>query len=142
MVHKMTHQLGECKQIIQGYPAPPDDVKKMEILDKQMVKMQKHSDGNCQWIFATNLSFSKPVRALHFCCRAYQGLLRVHLGMKKYARRYLYFSFSQAGGVYKRYFWASASSETRAPGGLYFVYSVFLGVTLACLMHSLRITLH
>ena len=46
--------------------------------------------------------------------------------------------FSQAGGVYKRYFWASASLETSAPGGSYFVYSVFLGVTLACLMHSLE----
>jgi hypothetical protein len=49
--------------------------------------------------------------------------------------------FCQEGGVYKRYFWASASSETCAPGGSYFVYSVFLGVTLAFLMHSLRITL-
>jgi hypothetical protein len=57
--------------------------------------------------------------------------------VKKYARRYLYLSFSRAGGVYKRYFWASASSETCAPGGSYFVYSVFLGVTLAFLMHSL-----
>ncbi len=44
--------------------------------------------------------------------------------------------FSWAGGVYKRYFWASTSSETCAPGGSYFTYSVFLGVTLACLMHS------
>jgi hypothetical protein len=44
--------------------------------------------------------------------------------------------FSQEGGVYKRFFWASASSETCAPGGSYFVYSVFFGVTLACLMHS------
>ena len=62
--------------------------------------------------------------------------------LKKYAHRYLYLYFSRAGGVYKRYFWASASSETCAPGGSYFVYSVFLGVTLAFLMHSLRITLH
>ncbi len=46
--------------------------------------------------------------------------------------------FSRAGGVYKRYFWASASSETCAPGGSYFAYSVFLGVTLACLMDSLK----
>ncbi len=46
--------------------------------------------------------------------------------------------FSQAGGVYKRYFWASVSSETCAPGGSYCAYSVFLGVTLACLMHSLE----
>ncbi len=44
--------------------------------------------------------------------------------------------FSQEGGVYKRYFWASASLETCAPGRLYFVYSVFLSVTLACSMHS------
>jgi hypothetical protein len=44
--------------------------------------------------------------------------------------------FSREGGAYKRYFWASASSETCAPGRSYFVYSVFLGVTLACPMHS------
>ncbi len=46
--------------------------------------------------------------------------------------------FSQEGGVYKRYFWASESSETCAPGGSYFVYSVFLGVMLVCPMHSLE----
>jgi hypothetical protein len=40
MVHKMTHRLGEREWIIQGYPCPPDDIKKMEILDKQMVEMQ------------------------------------------------------------------------------------------------------
>jgi hypothetical protein len=28
--------------------------------------------------------------------------------------------------------------ETCAPGGSYFVYSMFLGVMLACLMHSLE----
>jgi hypothetical protein len=44
--------------------------------------------------------------------------------------------FCREGGVYKRYFWASASSETCAPGGLYFVYSVFLGVMLAWSMQS------
>jgi hypothetical protein len=44
--------------------------------------------------------------------------------------------FRREGGVYKRYFWASASLETCAPGGLYFVYSVFLGVTLAWSMQS------
>ncbi len=44
--------------------------------------------------------------------------------------------FCQEGGVYKRYFWASASSETCAPGGSYFAYSVFLGVMLAWLMQS------
>jgi hypothetical protein len=44
--------------------------------------------------------------------------------------------FCQEEGVYKRYFWASASSEICAPGGLYFAYSVFLGVTLAWLMQS------
>jgi hypothetical protein len=49
-----------------------------------MVKMQKHSERNCQQIFATNLPFSKPVRALHFYRRAFQGgLLRVHLGKAK-----------------------------------------------------------
>jgi len=80
MVHKMTHQLGECKWIIQGYPSPPDNVKKMEILDKQMIEMQKHSKKNCGWIFATNIPFSEPVRTLHFHCWAYQGLLGVHLG--------------------------------------------------------------
>ncbi len=44
--------------------------------------------------------------------------------------------FCQEGGVYKRYFWASASLETCAPGGSYFAYSVFLGVTLAWSMQS------
>ncbi len=44
--------------------------------------------------------------------------------------------FCREGGVYKRYFWASAPSETCAPGGSYFVYSMFLGVTLAWLMQS------
>jgi hypothetical protein len=46
--------------------------------------------------------------------------------------------FSREGGVYKRYFWASASSETCTPGKSYVVYSVFLGVMLACPMHSLE----
>jgi hypothetical protein len=44
--------------------------------------------------------------------------------------------FCQEGGVYKRYFWVSVSSETCAPGGSYFVYSVFLGVMLAQSMQS------
>ncbi len=44
--------------------------------------------------------------------------------------------FCREGGVYKRYFWASASSETCVPGGSYFVYSVFLGVMLAWSMQS------
>ncbi len=44
--------------------------------------------------------------------------------------------FCQERGVYKRYFWVSASLETCAPGGSYFAYSVFLGVTLACSMQS------
>ncbi len=83
MAHKMTHQLGEYKRLIQGYPASPDNVKKMEILDKQMVEMQKHSERNCRWIFATNLTFSKPVHTLHFCRWAFQRLLRVCLGKAK-----------------------------------------------------------
>ncbi len=44
--------------------------------------------------------------------------------------------FCREGGVYKRYFWASASSETCAAGGSYFAYSVFLGVMLAWSMQS------
>jgi hypothetical protein len=38
--HKMTHCLDECERAIQGYPSPPDAVKKMEALDKQMVEIQ------------------------------------------------------------------------------------------------------
>jgi hypothetical protein len=81
--HKMTHRLGECKRLIQGYPGPPDNIKKMEILNKHMVDMQKHSERNCPRIFTTNIPFSKPVRTLHFCCRAFQWLMRVHLGKAK-----------------------------------------------------------
>jgi hypothetical protein len=44
--------------------------------------------------------------------------------------------FCREGEVYKRYFWASASLETCAPGRSYFMNSVFLGVTLAWLMQS------
>jgi hypothetical protein len=73
--HKMTHCLDECKRAIQGYPSPPDAVKKMEALDKQMVEMQLASKKQCQPIYSANLPFNKQVRTLHFRRRAYQGLL-------------------------------------------------------------------
>jgi hypothetical protein len=73
--HKMTHRLDECKRAIQGYPSPPDAVKKMEALDKQMVEMQLARKKQCQPICSANLPFSEPVRTLHFRRRAYQGLL-------------------------------------------------------------------
>jgi hypothetical protein len=75
VIHKMTHHLEECKQAIQGYPSHPDEVKKMEALDKQMVEMQLGSEKQCPPIFSTNLPFSEPVHTLHFQRRAYQGLL-------------------------------------------------------------------
>ncbi len=74
-IHKMTNRLEECERAIQGYPGHPDEVKKMEALDKQMVEMQLGSEKQCRPIFSTNLPFSKPVRTLHFWRRAYQGLL-------------------------------------------------------------------
>jgi hypothetical protein len=58
-----------------GYPCHPNEVKKMEVLDKQMVEMQLGSEIQCRPIFSTNLPFSKPVCTLHFRRRAYQGLL-------------------------------------------------------------------
>ena len=73
--HKMTHHLDECERVIQGYPSPPDGVKKMEALDKQMVEMQLASKKQCRPIYFANLPFSEPVRTLHFRRRAYQGLL-------------------------------------------------------------------
>ncbi len=69
-IHKMTHRLEVCKRAIQGYPVHPDEVKKMEALDKQMVEMQLGSKKQCRPIFSTNLPFSKPVRTLHFWRRA------------------------------------------------------------------------
>ncbi len=66
-------------------------------------------------------------------------IVEIHLifVMKKYTRRYLYLMFWPRGwSIYKKHFWASASLETCVPGGSYFVYSVFLSVTLACSMHS------
>ena len=61
-----------------------------------------------------------------------QPILR---GLKKSARSYLLYlhtSYVLAERVgYTEDTFASASLETCAPGGLYFVYSVFLGVTLA-----------
>ena len=63
-------------------------------------------------------------------------------GLKKSARSYLLYlltSYILAERVeYTEDTFASTSSEICAPGGLYFVYSVFLGVTLAFLMHSLE----
>ncbi len=73
--HKMTHHLDECKSAIQSYSSPPNAVKKMEALDKQMVKIQLGSKKQCQPIYSANLPFSEPVHPLHFRPRAYQGLL-------------------------------------------------------------------
>jgi hypothetical protein len=73
--HKMTHCLDECEHAIQSYPSPPDAVKKMEALDKQMVEMQLGSKKQCRPIYSANLPFNKPVRTLHFWRRTYQGLL-------------------------------------------------------------------
>jgi hypothetical protein len=75
VIDKMTHCLEVCERAIQGYPVHPDEVKKMEALDKHMVEMQLGSKKQCPPIFSTNLPFSKPVRTLHFRRRAYQGLL-------------------------------------------------------------------
>jgi hypothetical protein len=71
-IHKMTNRLEECERAIQGYPGHPDEVKKMEALDKQMVEMQLGSEKQCRPIFSTNLPFSEPVRTFHFRRRAYQ----------------------------------------------------------------------
>jgi hypothetical protein len=79
--HKMTHQLDECERAIQSYPSPPNAVKKIEALDKQMVEIQLGSEKQCQPIYSANLPFSEPVRPLHFQRRAYQGLL-AHLQHK------------------------------------------------------------
>jgi hypothetical protein len=79
--HKMTHCMDECKCAIQGYPSPPNAVKKMKALDKQMVGMKLASKKQCQPIYSANLPFSEPVRTLHFRRRAYQGLL-AHLQLK------------------------------------------------------------
>jgi hypothetical protein len=73
--HKMTHRLDECEHAIQGYPSPPDAVKKKEALDKQMVEMQLASKKQCRPIYSASLPFSEPVRTLHFRRRVYQGLL-------------------------------------------------------------------
>jgi hypothetical protein len=73
--HKMTHRIDECKHAMQSYPSPPDAVKKMKALDKQMAEMQLGRKKQCQPIYSANLPFSKPVRTLHFRRRAYQGLL-------------------------------------------------------------------
>ncbi len=67
--------------MIQSYPSPPNAVKKIEALDKQMVGMKLGSKKQCRPIYSANLPFSEPVRTLHFRCRAYQGLL-AHLQHK------------------------------------------------------------
>ncbi len=79
--HKMTHRLDECKRVIQSYPSPPDSVKEMEALEKQMVEMQLSSEKQCRPLYSANLPFSKPVRTLYFRRRAYQRLL-AHLQHK------------------------------------------------------------
>jgi hypothetical protein len=59
---KMTHCLDECKRAIQGYPSPPNAVKKMEALDKQMVEMQLASKNNAnQYIPQTSPSANQYV---------------------------------------------------------------------------------
>ncbi len=66
--HKMTHRLDECKHVIQGYPSPPDAVKKTEALDKQMVEMQLTREKQCQPIYSANLPFrTEQLRKLGNC---------------------------------------------------------------------------
>ena len=63
-------------------------------------------------------------------------------GLKRSTRSYLpYLLMSYVLAEWEEHtkdMFASASQEFCTLGGSYFAYSVFLGVTLACLMHSLE----
>ena len=73
----MAKRLDACGQSIASFPTSDIDKRLMQILDKQMEKMQRGSKTQCHQIFLMAMPFSEPVRTYHYRRWAHQGLLNV-----------------------------------------------------------------
>ena len=75
-IHRMSERLHECERQALGYPAHEAVRGRMQLLDTQLVEIQRGSERQCRQIFRGTIPFSEPVRTIYIRKRAYQELAR------------------------------------------------------------------
>jgi hypothetical protein len=69
-VHRISERLDRLELIMgHSYPPSPEHQRAMEILDKQVVEIQRHCENKCRKIYRADLAFSAPVKLWHECTR-------------------------------------------------------------------------
>jgi hypothetical protein len=80
-VHRISERLDRLELIMgHSYPPSPEHQRAMEILDKQVVEIQRHCENKCRKIYRADLAFSAPVKLWHERVQVYTKLLRLHEG--------------------------------------------------------------
>ena len=74
--NRMVERLDSVQAEIVDNKPTPSQRRRMDILDDQFVKLQKHAERKCRKILKLDMVFSGPVKLWHERVQAYKALVR------------------------------------------------------------------